>query len=65
MFDRNRSLEDSWACKNFIQITAMHELHDLIDDITYRLKVNFNISLNSGSMKWNNKTEHAMACKVS
>lgn len=65
MFDRNRSLENSWAKENFIQLAAIRELYDLIDDITHRLRTNFNITLNSGKMKWNNPTEKAMACKVS
>lgn len=63
-FDRNRNLEKTWACKNYIQLSAMRELYDLIDDVSNRLNRNFGIVANSGKMKWIKPEEKAMACKV-
>lgn len=63
-FDRNRHMERSWAQKNYIQLSAIRELYDLIDDVAFRLKQNFYIVANSGNMKWNKREEKAMACKV-
>lgn len=63
-FDRNRNYEKSWAKKNYIQLSAMRELYDLIDDVTNRLKRSFGIIINSGKMKWIKSEEKALACKV-
>jgi len=45
-------------------LSGIRELYDLIDDVFYRLKNNFNIILNTGQMKWIKPEEKAMACKV-
>ncbi|XP_060863705.1 LOW QUALITY PROTEIN: probable ATP-dependent RNA helicase spindle-E [Metopolophium dirhodum] len=63
-FDRNRHFENSWASKNYIQLSAMRELYDLIDDVSNRLTRSFGIVANSGKMKWIKPEEKAMACKV-
>lgn len=63
-FDRNRNFEKTWAFKNYIQLSAMRELYDLIDDVSNRLNRNFGIIANSGKMKWIKPEEKAMACKV-
>uniref|UniRef100_A0A2S2Q8K9 Putative ATP-dependent RNA helicase spindle-E n=1 Tax=Sipha flava TaxID=143950 RepID=A0A2S2Q8K9_9HEMI len=63
-FDRNRNLERNWASANFIELSAIRELYDLVDDVTNRLKRSFNIVVNSGQMKWVKPEEKAMACKV-
>lgn len=63
-FDRNRNLEKNWAFENFIELSAIRELYDLVDDVTNRLKQNFNIVVNSGEVKWKNPLEKAMATKV-
>lgn len=63
-FDRNRHLEKSWAIHNYIQLSAIRELHDLVSDVIDRLRRTFGIALNCGAMKWNKPQEKAMACKV-
>ncbi|XP_026807070.1 probable ATP-dependent RNA helicase spindle-E [Rhopalosiphum maidis] len=63
-FDRNRNFEKTWAFKNYIQLSAIRELYDLIDDVSNRLNRNFGIVANSGKMKWTKPEEKAMACKV-
>ncbi|XP_025201691.1 probable ATP-dependent RNA helicase spindle-E [Melanaphis sacchari] len=63
-FDRNRNVEKTWASKNYIQLSAMRELYDLIDDVSNRLNRNFGIVANSGKMKWIKSEEKAMVCKV-
>lgn len=63
-FDRNRILEKNWAYENFIELSAIRELYDLVDDVTNRLRRSFNIVVNSGQMKWVKLEEKAMACKV-
>lgn len=63
-FDHNRCNEKRWAKQNYIQLSGMRELYDLVDDVTNRLKINFGIVANSGKMKWERPEEKAMACKV-
>ncbi|VVC33086.1 Hypothetical protein CINCED_3A021098 [Cinara cedri] len=63
-FDRDRYNEKLWAQKNYIQLSAIRELYDLIDDVVFRLKQNVKISPNSGNIQWVKHEEKSMACKV-
>lgn len=42
----------------------MRELHDLVNDVTDRLRKSFGIVANSSKMKWIQPEKKAMACKV-
>ncbi|XP_050064006.1 probable ATP-dependent RNA helicase spindle-E [Aphis gossypii] len=63
-FDQNPNLEKTWALKNYIQLSAMRELYDLIDDVSNRLNRHFGIIANSGKIKWIKPEEKDIACKV-
>lgn len=64
MFDRNRNSERNWAQNNYIQLSAIRELYDLVEDVAMRLKLNFGIIKNAGQMKWIKLEEKALASKV-
>lgn len=42
----------------------MRELHDLVNEVTNRLRISFSIVANASKMKWIEPEKKAMALKV-